>query len=340
MKNCKKPFLLGIFLIIGSLLWALPGIIDVIPTTSGQYVYYKDYRFEEETYIGFLQYSDTTFAARYISPKENNQHHEVISYFTIDNTASHIVLTGEKIISQKQDDFIIVNYLHDILYEFTARRQKVALSKQNNIIQENQNYEQMGGNVFITFNALLPIFNVEKIVSEEGLPVFQAICINTLQSSEDNSFTNFTGFPSFPQDFNYPVQDKKNLSHKKIQQIDKQWQKIAENLLILENNAVFLETNIPFTQKTENIQEILTRYVLFSPEDTFLYFPNTKIFSEKNTTIIYNPQYSYQDKKWLLDIKILKFEDTQAELQRVTVYEDFWKKNTAYFKQYINNLLQ
>ena len=340
MKHCKKPFFLGILCLIGSWIWALPGIVDVVPTTSGQYVYYKDYRFEEESYIGFLQYSETTFAARYISPKADGKNHEVISYFTIDDKAPHIVLTGEKVISHNPDDYVIVNYLHDILYEFTARRQKIALSNQNSSIQDYQNYEQMGGNVYLTFNSLIPIFNVEKIVSPEGNPIFQVVCINALQSSVDTSFTDFVGFPQFPQDFTYPVQNKKNLSRKKVQQIDNQWQKLAENFFILDNNAVFLQTSLPFAQNTENLSQVLTRYVLFSAQDTYLYFPKTKIFNHKDKIIIYNPQYSYQDKRWILDIKVLTTHKTETELQRLTVNEDFWKKNTAYFKQYLQNLIE
>jgi hypothetical protein len=48
-------------------LFALPGIDEWMPTVSGEYVYYRDYTFTDETYIGFLQYDAGTYAVRYYS---------------------------------------------------------------------------------------------------------------------------------------------------------------------------------------------------------------------------------------------------------------------------------
>ena len=52
---------------------ALPCVAQYIPDSSGEYVYYEDKSFKNETFVGFLYFNDTTYAARNYSPARTLQ---------------------------------------------------------------------------------------------------------------------------------------------------------------------------------------------------------------------------------------------------------------------------
>ena len=57
----KKIFLsiLLIFILCVSV-FSLPGYKENLPTESGEYVFYRDFTFAQETYLGFLYYDEGT----------------------------------------------------------------------------------------------------------------------------------------------------------------------------------------------------------------------------------------------------------------------------------------
>ena len=61
----RKVLISICFVLMISVCFAIPGVEAVFPISSGEYVYYRDYTFPTETYIGFLQYDDGTLAIRY-----------------------------------------------------------------------------------------------------------------------------------------------------------------------------------------------------------------------------------------------------------------------------------
>src|SRR5574344_1815344 len=97
--------------------FALPGVKAYIPDSSGEYVYYRDYSFERESYAGFLYYDDGTYGARYFAPMDREKQlpdKSVEILFSIDPKADSVKMTGERILSTlTPDDDDIVNYLHD-----------------------------------------------------------------------------------------------------------------------------------------------------------------------------------------------------------------------------------
>ena len=117
--------------LIAGKLFALPGVIPYLEDVSGEYVFYRDYSFKRDTYIGFLYYNETTYAARYYSPATETLPAKNLEFlFTVDASKNALEMTGERILMEKcigqieQSDTDLINYVHDLIYEFASRRKK------------------------------------------------------------------------------------------------------------------------------------------------------------------------------------------------------------------------
>ena len=195
-----KKLILSIItsIIITAAGFALPGFTSFIPDSAGEYVYYRDSSFTRESYIGILGYDDATIQIRYFAPQDDEAmlpSKEIAILMTVDPKSDFWNMTGERIVSTilpDTDDTDIVNYLHDLLYEFSARRiSEVAVESDNQVV--DQDYAQFGGKVAITFDARIPLFNIRTITDENGTKVFDCVTIGTIKSSTDNTFELFEG---------------------------------------------------------------------------------------------------------------------------------------------------
>lgn len=210
----KKSFLAFLaFAVITFSASALPGVNHFIKDSSGEYVYYRDRSFTRESYIGFLTYDELTYAARYYAPASGQEGEKVIEFlFTLDGKKSYIDISGERFLtSVAQEDVEIVNYIHDLVYELGKRRQRIGeisprAEKDSSInpsvkyvedaalinsgFKSHEEFLQFGGNVFIFYDYLVPIFNIKKIVSPEG-SMLEVVATGLLKSSDDRSFSSF-----------------------------------------------------------------------------------------------------------------------------------------------------
>jgi hypothetical protein len=114
-------------------------------------------------------------------------------------------LTGEEftteIVTDAQVD--IVNYLHDLVYEISARRRKMpGWSKQNTkTMSSNEHIFLFGGNVVMRYEYYVPVFNLFSVTkppsagSSAGEPLFVLATQGLLQSQDDRTFDDFKGMP-------------------------------------------------------------------------------------------------------------------------------------------------
>lgn len=179
---------------------ALPGVEQYLRDVSGEYVYYEDFTFARESYVGFLFYDEGACAARYFAPsiKEKNLAARAVEiYFTINPSANHLEFTGEKIVGGRDDeDTQIVNYIHDLMYELCARRAKVGcVSPNSEATVFTGEYAQFGGDVSIEYDWLVPMFNVKSITSNQNKTLLSVVTTGALKSSDDKSFASFNGIP-------------------------------------------------------------------------------------------------------------------------------------------------
>lgn len=352
----KKFFILfATSLISLSAGFALPGFKAVVPDTSGEYVYYQDSTFERESFVGFLVYDQKTYSARYYAPAEKKSklpEKEIQIFFTINPDANHLELTGEKVLNMQllnDEDLKIVNYLHDLLYEFSARR--IKLVENNTLsgtqdelefsgeITSNEDFAQFGGAVQINWNAIIPLFNIESIYNEnDEKKVLSAATIGRLASSNDKSFENFKGFP---KDFKAKKHTEK--INKKAEKIEIQntetgnnyfirsdWKKLSENAFSLGNSALLVEGTIP-----EKNLNFIKRQILLGSGENYLDFSSLEF---KNNTFKAN-YYNFQSGNVNTSFKKIEknTETGKFSLCTLSVFNDVYKKNSSYFDEIIDS---
>lgn len=275
-------------LFVASFAFALPGVTPYIQDVSGEYVFYVDKTFTRESYIGFLFYDEGTYAARYFAPKTQSLPEKNIEFlFTVNTEKPYLEMTGERILTERivgelqKEDADIVNYIHDLIYEFSSRRRKIgAINPENQKIPSavisamktgvsvNQEYAQFGGDVDILFDYLIPIFNIKSITDNKNNVSFEIVTVGHLESSDDKSFSSFKNekvvMPkakksivkknSNPIDFQVLSNTSSKSKFSQSVLIDNAWKKGNTNTCSLENKA-FL--TIDEMANDENIDSVL-----------------------------------------------------------------------------------
>ena len=342
-----------------STIFALPGFKQIIPDIPGEYIYYRDLSFERESYIGFLTYDPQTFSARYYAPAEKEAklpEKEVQIFFTINPKANRLELTGEKVLNIKlltSEDLEIVNYMHDLLYEFTARRIKLV---ENNVlsgtqdelefsgkITSNENFAQFGGTTQINWNTIIPLFNIESIYNEdEAKKVFSVATIGRISSNEDKSFENFKGFFNPKINKNHKNIKIKKAPSKEVQTpdgqsfvLDKNWTQKMENLFVYGDNAIVAYASLP----NEDLK-FIHRQMLLSSESTFLDWQTLKSSSwnkkDKNY-IIEGIFYDSKTSEVTKNIKIITPLENGYSFFSITTFLSIYEKNKKYFDAIVSS---
>ena len=348
MKTFYKTFLLAIiFSLCSTFIFCIPGIKEFIPTASGEYVYYHDYTFKDETYIGFLYYDEFTLGLKYYSPKAQQGSKDIEIAVSLNPLKDAPELTGEKVLSNvSNDDVFILNYLHELLYQFAAYRKNindVDLSKPL-VLQEN--FSQFGGDVTMTYDFYIPVFNLRSITSSDGKKLFELASIGKLSSSQDSSFSLYTGTlksNSDPKPSNYEL--KKQGFRKRISAfnssvlLDNQWEKIADNVWLLGDCASLvlgsIEIDSSFTEKGEDPSPYLARSYLtsiFGDIDCIPRFESISVNMSDKKTLVENICYTPSIDKDLKNIRyFIKGKNNTYSVIILTVLSDAYKTNQKYF---------
>ena len=233
--------------------FSIPGVQAYISDFSGEYVYYRDKTFKSDSIVGFLYYDDTTYAARYYAAADKatkTPERDVTIYVSINPDKEHFELTGERIVGATEsfEDTEVINYLHDLLYEFTERRKKQDVVSVD-AVKSQQTFDQFGGFVTITYNALIPIFNIQSISSADSTKMFDVITTGILTSSADRSFTDFKGAGSEVKDKVRKFKKKNAKSftaefENQTVKLDTQWTPSMDNLWLMGDTALLTMNTI------------------------------------------------------------------------------------------------
>ena len=367
MKNffvLKKTFVsLFVIFVISLSAFSLPGFEENLPTESGEYVYYRDFTFAKETYIGFLYYSEDSIGVRCFS----NGNFDVTILFSLDKSKDYIELTGERIVTQvTPKDVEIVNYIHDMIYELASRRKKVqneflALIEQKTSITKqfvvDQDFVQFGGQVQLVFDGSIPVFNLESITDFSGKKLLQAVTMGTLSDNADTSFEKFTGFEYSP--LVKEVVKNKKLSRKEQklfeetkQVYDSSWQKVDSmpgEFKTLGDVALYWEFPLEIIQDTsaqkssETVFNYFARNNRLSANGTYVYLPESSVTvkkTESGKTIQLSKMMVYlpEDDKYSLNYKILVENNGFYKMINFTAYESWLMGNqNQYYVDYIIN---
>lgn len=333
--------------------FALPGFTPHIPDRSGEYVFYRDYSFPRESYVGFLAYDNSTYAARYFAPRDvakNLVEENVLIYFTLDPDSDYISMTGERIgnaITPEQTD--IVNYLHDLVYEFNARRIRAdnVNPKTANIfgkkyldsgLSVSQDYAQFGGKVHIIFDYLVPLFNIKKILSNDNTVILEVATIGTLQSSDDASFISFAGISDATKSsastkkysaWTPDKSAKKNKCTVNGQQVtlDSSWTNSMENLWLLGDEALLSMSSANLTP-----EQLLRMSMQNANWKNLAISKNGKSYTLSST--YYQPASGNIMKGFRI---ITEMSDGTCAVFMLTIFNNTYEANKKYFDEIVKS---
>ena len=305
-------------------LWGMAGFESYIPDISGEYVYYKDNTFLRESYIGILYYDDSTLQIRYYAPRDEKQklpENEVNILVSVDPDADYMVLTGENILNTilpGSENVDIVNYLHDILYEFSSHR-KLVIDLNERDIDLFQDYPQFGGRVQIIYDCTIPIFNIKEIKKADGHVLLECCTTGKLVDGNDRSFNDFKGFP----DNNFKKGRKSYKKAKTVKcfygnqtiDLDTNWEQPMENFWTLNGDAMISMSTIPaYTEYKNNL------------EKNKLFFIRTFTASNQGSYTIYNSIIIDEDGN---DFSIRSEVYQPLKNKTIVNFKDFDKKDNS-----------
>lgn len=347
-----KKLILSIItsIIISAASFALPGFTSFIPDSAGEYVYYRDSSFTRESYIGILGYDDATIQIRYFAPQDDEAKlpaKEIAILITVDPKADFWNMTGEKIISTilpDTDDTDIVNYLHDLLYEFSARRISAGTIESDKVIAE-QDFAQFGGNVSITFDARIPLFNIRTIIDSKGSKAFDCVTIGTIKSSDDKSFEAFKGVsgpkPEVTKETRKTAKTKICKFENRQVTLDENWEQKMENFWTLGNDSLITMSALPQVSENKVLNDLyVQRKLLESTEGSYTDFQNCEITytQVKDSYKIVSTSYFPENGINVCITKILTRNTNGGfDYFSISTYQTAYLKNPSYFDKIVKS---
>lgn len=348
MKHSKTFFAaLALTLLCTTAAAALPGVDAYIPDESGEFIYYSDYSFERTSYIGFMYYNDSTYAIRYYAPVDTTKklfEKDITLYFLIDPEAEHLTLKGERITGETESsDKDIINYLHDLFYEFTARRQKVSVTGLTKV-QNTEDFAQFGGTVQVTYSNIAPIFNIESIRAADGTVLFKMLSTGMVSSDSDNSFPSFKGVEGLPKD------NARSFSSKKTKAVtvtfgtqtvtlDESWEASLDNLWFKGNEALLSLNEVSEAPMNRaQYETYLCRKLCQGTNGSFSVLPQTRIEINGASVTITALHYEPSTGNVTRDFNILtKKADGSYTYLKLTVFDGIYQANKQYFTTILNS---
>ncbi len=337
--------------------FSLPKTKTYTPDSSGEYVYYRDNTFNRESIVGFVYYNEETYGARYYAPydsKTQSVEKDISIFFNIDSANQKLDFTGENIYGSdgSQDDADIINYLHDLFLDFAERRQKQILDT-TEVIKVQSDYAQFGGMVTVFYNNLIPIFNVEKVVTSDGTAVFEVETIGALADSQDQSFILYTGKQGLPKDNSRTFKKSKSSSKKQEAifatenvtqklELDGQWEKSMDNMWIMGDSALVTLSEIPcpevFKNTPEQFKEVMIRKLLEGTTLSYSLWKQHSVTEKDGTITLMNVYYQPQNGDVTRDFKVLaKTKNGGFALLSMTVFDSIYQKNKSYFTKILKS---
>lgn len=361
----KKGIITALLLNFALSLFALAGFNQYIPDNSGEYVFYRDYTFaNRESYIGLLCYNESTYQIKYYSPANaelKQPEKSVAIAVTLNSKSDFWDMNGERILSaitQDSDDLDILNYLHDLLYDFASIRKKAGnVSPDNpsfnnsNIFRDrglryNHDYQQFGGKVSLIFDPLIPIFNLKAIYADDGSLLFDCVTTGLLVNSEDKSFDNFKGLSStYIAGTGKTVakaKSKKFTTENKVQSftIDENWKQPMENLWTKGDDGVLAISTIPayFSDSKKNATFVLRR-LLASVDGAYTVLSDLELLYNSKLDQ-YKITYMTDRKangKAIMNTKIFTQHGSDLLMFSLAVYNTDFQTNLNYYNKIIKS---
>lgn len=346
-----KKFIAPLFLLLASVsVFALPGVQQSIPDQSGQFVYYRDSSFERESYVGIIYFDESTYGLRYYAPATDKQAEVKLQfYFTLDTEKAAskgiIEFTGETPpdpFPKSQDETDIVNYLHDIAYEMFPKR--IFLGELKEKTSSDETYSQFGGRVSMEYDPIIPVLNLNRIVTSDGKVAFYAVTGGRLVDSSDTSFSEFKGIPAKVEYGSASKVKKGKPSEMQVEneglktqsfQLDSNWeQKSAASWMLGSVSAVTVAA-LPISGAQK---DTLIRMLVLGRDHSYSDWTKLKI-SDKNGKIVLDQIfYDSSSKSFKYDKKRVEdIGEGAKSIFSLTVDAGSYNKNKKYFDKIVSS---
>ena len=264
--------------------------------------------------------------------------------FTVNTETNVTEMTGEKFLTSiSGSDTDIVNYLHDLIYEFSARRRKLADPVVTKAASSREDFPQFGGPVTMKYDFDIPIFNLQEIIDADGMPAFQVATVGMLASSSDNSFFEFTGFPAPMQDKPRSFISTEKKPSKKIRfesqeiKLDDQWTQAAENMYLLGDVAMVAMTEFQPSEQvaaagSAAILDAFCRTLSLGSTGSYTDWGNRKIKRGRNELEVSIRTHLPEDNAVSQNFKfITKNKAGGYSILTLTIFDRAYKDNRSYF---------
>ena len=350
----KKLLLtLTILLCVTVSAFTLPGFTPFVPDTAGEYVYYRDYSFNRESYIGILNYDDTSYQIRYYAPADRDlvlPETNLAILFSLNPESNFFDMTGEKIITDVDpygDDVDILNYLHDLLYEFSSRRIKLD-DLEGTEIFTTQEFEQFGGKVTMCFDSMIPLFNLKQILGANNELIFNCITFGRILDGEDTTFEDFKGLVP-AQEYHAPTKTKikgKSVKYKLEdgQQItlDSNWTQEMENCWMYGEEAFVTIASIPKYFEDQSLNDLfIMRRILESTGGSYTDIETAEFkFDVKKYTIRIIAKSSQPENNRVVYVIKQITTDPSKEINSylsLAAYEDSYLDKSSYYTKLLKS---
>lgn len=264
---------------------------------SGEYAIYRDWTWKTPTWVGFLQYDESTYGALAVTPDSGAN---VSILFRCETVGGKMVLTGQQIISKiTQADVGTVNYLMSLLPDLYAWRTdaakngtKVPAGKRGSAgataagtsgtaaparspllpeaVRSALKADGFGGDVVCLWAPEVPVFNLASMTGADGKPRLSLERTGRIQAGGEGDFFGFKPLPDTKQGVALTVPAKRRAGTKTVDgvklNLDDQWKQVADNTFLLGNSAVLIVDTLDIALMQiprENLALSLVR--LFSP---------------------------------------------------------------------------
>lgn len=290
--------------------------------TSGEFAFYRDYTFNEPTWIGILFYDENTWAAQTFAPGTGRR---IIAFFKTEVSNGKLVLTGQKNDSNLQEDVPFVNYLMQIfpfLYESRLAAEKsgkpVAGSDTRNgklsrgilppDVETDSESVLFGGECRIRLAPEIPLFNVLLVKNSSGKKLFEFEYGGIISEESSAGFFNFEPVPASAKE---KLAEIKSGKQPRVDLTDAKITTVTPNFFLLGDNAlVLITTGQPMegnSSPAKFFAEMAKGTIISPPNSSFISIPgNFTVEGTKDEIVLSQIFYEKENNEIIRDMKLVQ----------------------------------